>query len=126
MSENKKLREEKRLTKQKKRKRRRIKRAVVLIAEILILLALCGAAYVMAKYDKFQTVTFSKGDIQSNEGVKQEGYMTVALFGGDSRNGQLEKGAHADTIILASIHHDTKEVRLASVYRDTLTQQVSG
>lgn len=126
MSENKKLREEKRLAKQKKRKRRRIKRAVVLIAEILILLALCGAAYVMAKYDKFQTVTFSKGDIQSNEGVKQEDYMTVALFGGDSRNGQLEKGAHADTIILASIHHDTKEVRLASVYRDTLTQQVSG
>lgn len=126
MSENKKLREEKKLARERKRKRRKIKRIVFLVMEILIFLMLCGVAYIMAKYDKFQTVTFSEGEIQSNEGVKQEGYMTVALFGGDSRNGQLEKGAHTDTIILASIHHDTKEVRLASVYRDTLTEQVSG
>ena len=52
--------------------------------------------------------------------------MTIALFGGDPRYWAFEKGAHADTIILASIHHDTKEVRLASVYRDTLTEQMSG
>ncbi|WP_461810827.1 LCP family protein [Faecalimonas sp.] len=126
MSENKKIREEQRRARQKKKNRRKIKRVVFLVSEIIILLALCGAAYVMATYDKFQTVTFSEGDIQSNKGVKQEGYMTVALFGGDSRNGDLEKGAHTDTIILASIHHDTKEVRLASVYRDTLTVQVNG
>lgn len=126
MSENKKIREEQRRARQKKRKRRKIKRVIFLVSEIIILLVLCGVAYVMVTYDKFQTVTFGEGDIQSNKGVKQEGYMTVALFGGDSRNGDLEKGAHTDTIILASVHHDTKEVRLASIYRDTLTEQVNG
>lgn len=120
------LREEKKMEKLRKRKKRKIKRALFLSLELLILLILGGTAYVMAKFDKFQTVTFSDGDIKSNKGIKKEGYMTVALFGGDSRDGVLEKGAHADTIIIASINNKTKEVRLASVYRDTITEQIDG
>lgn len=126
MSERSQLQSRKTTKQKAKLKKRRMKRAMVLIAEILILAVLCGTAYVMKKYDKFQTVTFSEGEIQSNEGVRKEGYMTVALFGGDSRNGVLEAGAHADTIIIASINNKTKEVRLASVYRDTVTKQVNG
>lgn len=110
----------------KKRRNRRRKRAIILIVEIIILLMLSGTAYVMAKYDKFQKVDINSDDIKVNEGVKLEGYTTMALFGGDSREGQLEAGTHADTIIIAVMDHDKKEIRMASVYRDTLLEQEDG
>ena len=103
----------------KKRRNRRKKRAMILIAEVIILLLLSGTAYVMAKYDKFQRVDINSDDIKVNEGVKLEGYTTMALFGGDSREGQLEAGTHADTIIIAVMDQDKIEKRLASIYRDT-------
>lgn len=110
----------------KKRRNRRKKRIAILVAEIIILLMLSGTAYVMAKYDKFQRVSIDSEDIKVNEGVKLKGYTTMALFGGDSREGQLEAGTHADTIIIAVMDHDNKEIRMASVYRDTLLEQEDG
>lgn len=109
----------------KKQRSRRKRRAVLLALEIIILLVLIGVAYVMAKYDKFQTVAIDADDIAINEGVKKEGYSTYALFGGDSRQGQLEAGTHADTIIIVSLDNESKEIRMASVYRDTLLEQMS-
>lgn len=106
-----------------RRKRRRRRRAFILVFEVLILSLLMGTVYVMAKYNKFQTVSINEEDIQINEGVQREGYTTVAVFGGDSREGKLEEGTHADTIIVASINHDTGEICMVSVYRDTLLQQ---
>ena len=87
---------------------------------------LLGIGYVMNKYDKFQLNLFAEGDIQFNEGAEQEHYTTIALFGGDSREGQLEAGTHADTIMIASIDEDTKEIKIISIYRDLLTKQVNG
>lgn len=107
----------------KKRKSRRKKRIAILVLEVFILALLLGTVYVMAKYNKFQTVTIDKDEIEINDGIEQEGYMTVALFGGDSRDGQLEEGTHADTIIIASIDNKTKEIRMVSIYRDTFVQQ---
>lgn len=106
----------------KKRRRRRRLRAVILMFETLILIMLMGTAYVMAKYDKFQRVELD--DVEVNEGIELTGYTTVALFGGDSREGQLEEGTHADTIIIVAIDNETKEIRMASIYRDTLLQQM--
>ena len=110
----------------KKRRAKRRRRAFVLIAEIFTLFILLGIGYVMNKYDKFQLNLFDEGDIQFNKGAEQEHYTTVALFGGDSRDGQLEAGTHADTIMIASIDEDTKEVKLVSIYRDLLTMQTNG
>lgn len=110
----------------RKRRQRRKKRILFLMAEILILCILGAVAFVMAKYDKFQVVKFEDGDIKVNEGVKEEGYTTVALFGGDSRDGALEAGTHTDCIIIASINNETKEIRMASIYRDTVTESVKG
>lgn len=108
----------------KKRRAKRRRRAIFLIVEVLILLALLAVGYLMIKYGKIQLNMFGDGDILFNEGVKQEGYTTIALFGGDSREGQLEEGTHADTIIVAAINNDTKEIRLISVYRDLMLQQM--
>ena len=108
----------------KRRRSRRRRRAVLLAFEIIILMMLLGTAYVMAQYDKFQTVTIDAEDVEINEGAEKEGYTTIALFGGDSRDGQLEEGTHADTIIIVSIDNQSKEIRMASIYRDTLLQQM--
>lgn len=110
----------------KRKKSRRKKRILFLLAEVVILAVLLAVGYVILKYDKFQVTSFDDGDIKVNDGAKQDGYTTVALFGGDSREGRLEKGTHADCIIVVSIDNQTKEIKMTSVYRDTLTEQMSG
>lgn len=99
---------------------------MILAMETIILLCLMCTAFVMAKYDKFQKVSINAADIEINDGVKREGYTTVALFGGDSREGELEAGTHADTIIVVAIDNESGDIRMASVYRDTLLKQEDG
>lgn len=107
----------------KKRRRKKRIRAVILFFETIILFMLMGTAYIMAKYDKFQLVGMD--NIEVNEGIELEGYTTVALFGGDSREGQLEEGTHADTIIVVAIDNESKDIRMVSIYRDTLLKQMN-
>lgn len=113
--------EEKRIAKQKqelrrkKRKKRRRKRILVLLIEILLLCALGIVAYGMLKLGKLNTN--SLGNLLNN-GISQEGYMNVAIFGTDNRAGETE-GVRSDCIIIASVNNETKEVKLVSVYRDT-------
>lgn len=126
MSRGRRLRDVKAAQAAKKRRAKRRRRVLVLILEILILIILLGIGYVMTKYDKFQVNSFGEGDVHINEGISQEGYTTVALFGGDSREGQLEAGTHADTIMVASIDNETKEIKIVSVYRDLITEQMNG
>ena len=52
----------------------------------------------------------------------QSKYWTVAVFGVDSRDGNLGAGALSDVIMLASINRKTGDVNLTSVYRDTYLQ----
>ena len=52
----------------------------------------------------------------------QSKYWTVAVFGVDSRDGNLAAGALSDVIMLASINRKTGDVNLTSVYRDTYLQ----
>ena len=110
----------------KRKRARRRKRVVFLLVEIFTLMILLGIGYVMSKYGKFQLNMFGDGDIFKNEGVEKEGYTTIALFGGDSREGELEAGTHADTIMIVSIDNETKEVKLVSVYRDLLVKRSDG
>lgn len=57
-------------------------------------------------------------NIQQND-IEISGFRNIALFGVDSRKNALEKGAHSDTIIIASLNNKTKDVKLTSIYRDT-------
>ncbi|MGN1266577.1 MAG: LCP family protein, partial [Dorea sp.] len=110
----------------KKRRNRKKKRAIILALEIIILLLLLSTAYVMAKYDMFQTVEISADDLSINDGAEKEGYTTVALFATDSRSGEVEAGTRTDTIIVVSIDNKTKEINMASVYRDTVLRYEGG
>ncbi len=110
----------------KKRRAKRRRRAWFLVSEFMVLFILLGIGYLMIKFGKIDHIRFEDGEIVTNQGAKQEGYTTIALFGGDSREGELEAGTHADTIMVASIDNETKEIRLVSVYRDLLTNSVDG
>ena len=110
----------------RKRKIRRRKRVAVLFAQIFIFLILLAIGYVLSKYEKIKSNDFDGSNIIVNEGVSQEGYTTIVLFGADSREGQLGSGTHADTMMIASIDNHTKDVKIVSVYRDTPMKQENG
>lgn len=105
----------------KKKLRRRI---ILLVVEIILLGVLGAAAYAMSKLDKldFQTINEDNLEIYRDTGE----FTNIALFGLDSREGELDGGVRSDCIMVASINNDTSEVKIVSVFRDTLTQQGDG
>ena len=99
-----------------------------IIILILILIALGvgigGYLYLRTSLGQMQQVEINEENIEINEGVEEalKGYRTIALFGVDSRESQLEKETRSDCIMLAVIDQNTKAVKLVSVYRDTYLQ----
>lgn len=124
------MREEKRIKRRekelqkRKRKRRRKRRVAVLVIELVILCVLGVVAFGMFKLDKLNHTVFNEDSILNN-GVNQEGFKNIALFGTDNRAGETS-GVRSDCIIVASINTNTKEVKMLSVYRDTMLQQADG
>ena len=109
----------------KKKKKNKGGKIVLFIIEILILLVMVFVLYSVLKTEKVGKVDIPEEDIVINEEVKEKeettmkGYRNIALFGVDSREGQLDKKTRSDTIMIASINQDTGECKLVSVYRDT-------
>ena len=100
---------------------------LVIFAILIILLGVAagvGIWYVNDKLGKLNYVDISADDIDVTAGIneKMNGYRTIAIFGVDSRSGQLESGTRSDSIILATIDEKTNEIKLTSVYRDTYLQ----
>lgn len=112
--------------KRKMTKRQQQKRKLILFGvEVVCLLFLLGILYVWSVVGKIDFNPFAWGDAGINADLaddtllKMEGYTNIALFGLDNReSGDYDTG-HSDTIIIASINNETREVRLVSVYRDT-------
>ena len=97
--------------------------AVLIMIVLLLILGIGAGVYIYIKgtLGTMQQVDINKADIEINEGVQEslEGYRTIALFGVDSRESQVDSGTRSDCIILAVIDQKTKAVKLVSVYRDT-------
>lgn len=111
---------EKKLTKRQIRKKRRKK---ILIVEAVVLVVLIVVLAVWAKlgminWEDLKNLAGNKLDDKTEKML--EGYTNIALFGVDNRsNGNYDSG-NSDSIMIASINNKTKEVKLVSVYRDTL------
>lgn len=127
----------------KKKKKRKVLRTVlgfIIVNAILLFLAIkyvpgtksflltnCGGSLLKCvlsedAYNNIFDDEFDKDDILINEGVdrnKFKGYYTIALFGIDARDGKMDAGVNADSIILVNINQDTGEVLMSSIYRDT-------
>ena len=116
--------DKKTMTKKQRRIRRKRRRRRILFAlEILVLLMLVGCLFVYAKLNSMDFISIDLGNIGISDSVKNneimKGYTTIGLVGVDSRDGDLGAGTNSDTMIIASINNDTKEVKLVSIYRDT-------
>ena len=113
--------EEKRQAKKKKRRRR----IGILVAEVIILSVLCVFAYATVKMDKLD---FNFLDEDKLEVYKDTGpYTNIALFGLDAREGEsIESGVRSDSMMVASINNETNEVKVVSIFRDTLLKQQDG
>ena len=102
------------------------RKTALFIVEILCLLLFIGGLYVYGQIDsrlnKIETPQLDESKIVTNVTAPQmTGYTTYALFAIDKRSKNAALDAqNSDTIIVASINNDTKEVKLASIYRDTL------
>ncbi len=104
-----------------KKKKRRLKRRILLFIDLILLLIVAGFGYFIYITGKTQLDTSGDSSIVTNDIDSKEigGYRNIAIFGVDSRDNALEKSTHSDTIVIASINRKTKDIKLASIYRDT-------
>ena len=107
---------------------------ILFAVEIIVLLLFIGGLYVYgqlnSKLDKINQPVLDDSKIKVNQEVQDSidsqestltGYTTYALFGIDHRDKNTALGGeNSDTIIIASVNNDPKDVKLVSVYRDTL------
>ena len=126
-----------RFSKKRNSKKKRMKR-IIIVAEVVVVLLLIVALYFVTQLDKIhkdeivdeEVLTVGESELEdllvtedeitiNSDITGMDGYRNIALFGVDARNNNLGKGARSDTILVASINQSTKEVRLASIYRDT-------
>lgn len=98
------------------------KKIGVCVGGFILCLAAAGVIYAAFALSKIDTQDIAAEDIVMNQDAELvgEGYTNVALFGIDSRSGELEKGTRTDCLIIASLNNETKEVKMISVYRDTV------
>ena len=116
-------------------KKHKILRRILFAIEVVVLVALISGLYVYGQLtdrlsiiNEVPAVTLNdegkvdKGVIVTNEEApKMTGYSTFALFGIDHRDkNEALAGENSDTMIICSLNHDTKELKMVSVYRDTL------
>ena len=113
--------------KQNKKKGKALKIILIILLFIIVIIAAVFAGgywYVNDKLGKMQQVEIKDEDLNIDEKVEENltDYRNIAIFGVDSRSSNLGRGNRSDCIIIASINNQTKEVKLASVYRDTYVQ----
>ncbi len=109
------------------RKAKKTRNVIILVVEVLVLALMLGVLWFVSRAtdeeEGIHKVEIPEEDITINEQVQEnenlEKYRTIALFGLDSTVGELKSNTRSDTIMIASVNNETKEVRLMSVYRDT-------
>ena len=101
------------------------------VALAILLALLLGAVGIFAYFatrfaDEVQTEAFVPEEIGIAEDFDfqfdEEEFLNVAIFGLDDEPDNYGLGARSDSIMIASLNRETGEVRLASVYRDTLLE----
>ena len=74
-------------------------------------------AYVHSVFDSnFDTSKLKTNKLKYNY---SEEYTTFVLFGVDSRQGEVD-ASNSDSILIVNMHNTTGEVKMVSVYRDTM------
>ncbi|MCP1108660.1 LCP family protein [Ohessyouella blattaphilus] len=103
------------------------KKLLVFFVVIIATLLTSGIIYASSKLTKLDINKLDPEKLSiSDEVVHEKGYLNVALFGIDSRDGTLGEGNRSDTIMIASLNKETGDIKLVSIYRDTLLEMSDG
>lgn len=106
-----------------------MRRRLFFAGEMILLFFFLGVLYFygqlttrLEEIESPQVMEQEAEEIVVNESApRMTGYMTIALFGLDHRSFNEDlSGENSDTIIIASVNNDTRDVKLVSVYRDSL------
>jgi len=114
------------IKKRKKKKSGRGLKAATAVVLILVLVitgtVFAGIAIAKNTLDNVGRIKIDPDAIGINPEVDEElsNYRNIALLGIDSRDMDSDSGVRSDAIIIASINEETGEIKLFSVYRDTM------
>lgn len=104
-------------------------RVAVIVALILVLgiggVIATGITVVKNTLDNVGRIELDPNLIGINPQVDEElkNYRNIALLGIDSRDMNHDEGVRSDACIIVSINKETKEIKMFSVYRDTMLYQ---
>ena len=98
---------------------------VLLLIELIALVVMITAIIqlrIRNAWSNMNIKEMSEEELLINSGANKDakGYTNIAFFGLDARNDSLERGSYSDSMMVISINNDTKEVKIVSLYRDTL------
>ncbi len=108
----------------RRRRKKKKRRKWLFVVEVLLLLLVAAGLFAGAQLYRMDRVKLK--DILVNNLNLSGDYRNIALFGVDSREGNLESGTNSDTIIICSINEKSKDIKLVSVYRDTYLDNTDG
>lgn len=127
--EDRRKKEERQLRAYNKRKNKRphpVRNFLLTLLVLIILIAAGSVAYMRSLLQTVNSVDLEESlqnsicqQVRDDQTMAE--YQNIALFGVDSREQDLLSGDNrSDTIMICSIHKKTGEIKLVSVYRDTL------
>lgn len=116
----------KKIKKQKPKKKMNIFVKILLTLLILIVVFVTvvfstSYIYLKNKLGKIDYVDLKSTEITINHGIDESlaTYRNIALLGIDARSDTFGTGNRSDCIMILSLNEKTKDVKIASVYRDT-------
>lgn len=103
---------------------KRNKKKIINIILVLIIAALIGFIVKVLFFSENKDAKEKENALKEAMSTEQyqeqtKGSQTFAIFGVDSRSGNLGKGTRSDSIMVVNINHETKKIKAASIYRDT-------
>lgn len=96
--------------------------ALLIVFVLCVVTALGGGAVVLATVSSAQHVDLDRDNLgmDATAAASLDGYRNIAILGTDARADDDESQVRSDAIVVASINEETNEVKLFSVFRDTL------
>ena len=118
-------RRRKKSSKPVKKKRKVLRRAILVAILILVaFMALAVGAFAMVAntLSSIGSLDIDKHNLAIGEQGKEalKDYKNIAILGVDSRNMEDDSESRSDAMVIMSINKETDEVRMFSVFRDTL------
>lgn len=100
---------------------------IALVVVLILVLGIggvlaAGMAVVKNTLDNVGRVELDPALIGINAGVDEQlnNYRNIAILGIDARDMSNDEGVRSDAVIIASINKETHEIKLFSIYRDTM------